>query len=92
MLLQREMESGGLLMTGWIARNKGKLAFAVAFLSLAAVGGWAYLYESLPGGVWHRNRITGATCYKTVHCWSESKDPFGKGLKLPSDPFGKAGE
>lgn len=67
-----------------------KALFFVVFAGLAAVGGWAYLYEMLPGGVWHRNRLTGATCYITVHCWMNDRDPFGKGLKLPSEPFGKS--
>lgn len=58
-------------------------------IGLAAVGGSAYLYETLPGGVWHRNRITGATCYIDFHCWVKGRDPFGKGLKLPDQPFGK---
>lgn len=79
-------------MSKWLVANKGTVIFVLAFLSLSAIGAWAFLYESLPGGVWHRNRITGAICYETVHCWSKTKDPFGKGLKLPSDPFGKLDE
>jgi hypothetical protein len=76
-------------MSNWLAANKGMVISVLAFLGLAAIGAWAFLYESLPGGVWHRNRLTGATCYKTVYCWSGTKDPFGKGLKLPNEPFGK---
>ncbi len=79
-------------MSNWLATNRALVAFGIGFLGLAAVGGWAYLYQSLPGGVWHRNRITGATCYKTVYCWNSAQDPFGKGLKLPNEPFGKIGE
>lgn len=79
-------------MSKWFAANRLMIAFTVMFLGLAAVGAWAYLYQTLPGGVWHRNRITGATCYKTVYCWSGTKDPFGKGLKLPNEPFGKIDE
>jgi hypothetical protein len=76
-------------MSKWLAANKRTVMYVLAFLGLLAIGAWAFLYESLPGDVWHRNRITGATCYKTVHCWSATKDPFGKGLKLPNEPFGK---
>lgn len=76
-------------MTRWLVANKWMAIFAIGFLGLSAVGGWAYLYQTLPGGVWHRNRLTGATCYKTVYCWTSAKDPFGKGLKLPNEPFGK---
>lgn len=76
-------------MSSWFAANKGTLIYALAFLALLAIGAWAFLYESLPGGIWHRNRITGAICYETVYCWSTTKDPFGKGLKLPNEPFGK---
>lgn len=79
-------------MSKWFAANRTMILFTIVFLGLAAVGGWAYLYQTLPGGVWHRNRITGATCYKTVYCWSGTKDPFGKGLKLPNEPFGKMDE
>lgn len=79
-------------MSTWLAANKRAIFSVLTALLLSAIGAWAFLYESLPGGVWHRNRITGAICYETVHCWSATKDPFGKGLKLPSDPFGKVGE
>lgn len=75
-------------MVKWLAANKGAVTFVLAFSILAGIGGWAYLFESLPGGLWHRNRLTGATCYKTVYCWTSMKDPFGKGLKLPNEPFG----
>jgi hypothetical protein len=79
-------------MFRWLATNRWMLVSAIGFLGLAAIGGWAYLYQSLPGGVWHRNRLTGATCYNTVYCWTSTKDPFGKGLKLPNEPFGKTDE
>ena len=76
-------------MSNWFAANKGMVMAVLAFLGLSAIGAWAFLYEALPGGVWHRNRLTGATCYRTVYCWTTTKDPFGKGLKLPNEPFGK---
>jgi hypothetical protein len=79
-------------MSKWLAENKVMALFSITFLAFAAIGGWAYLYQTLPGGVWHRNRITGATCYKTVYCWASTKDPFGKGLKLPNEPFEKGQE
>ncbi|WP_363350089.1 hypothetical protein [Methylocystis echinoides] len=79
-------------MLHWLDGKRGVFAFVVVFIGLSIVGGWAYLFETLPGGVWHRNRITGATCYRTVHCWTAASDPFGKGLKLPAEPFGKLSE
>ncbi len=79
-------------MFRWLAENKMMIMFAILFTGLAGIGGWAYLYQTLPGGVWHRNRLTGAICYKTAYCWTGTKDPFGKGLKLPNEPFGKIAE
>jgi hypothetical protein len=76
-------------MSQWFEGKKKLLAGACLFLIIAGLGAWILLYQTLPGGVWHQNRITGATCYITVHCWTQGKDPFGKGLKLPTDPFGK---
>ena len=72
----------------WIAAHKAKIASGGLLLGLIAGVAWVFLYEALPGGLWHRNRLTGATCYKTVYCWATIRDPFGKGLKLPKDPFG----
>lgn len=86
------VSSGGGCMSKWLAANKMMIVFVLGFLGLAAIGGWTYLFQTLPGGVWHRNRITGATCYKTAYCWTGKKDPFGKGLKLPDEPFGKVEE
>jgi hypothetical protein len=76
-------------MSKWLAANKRMVISVLAVLGLSALAAWAFLFESLPGEVWHRNRLTGAVCYKTVYCWSGAKDPFGKGLKLPNEPFGK---
>jgi hypothetical protein len=79
-------------MSNWSSEKKTLIAGVALFIILAGVGAWTILYQTLPGGVWHRNRLTGATCYITVHCWRQGKDPFGKGLKLPTDPFGKVEE
>lgn len=83
---------GNIKYVQLVRREKTLIAGVALFIILAGVGAWTILYQTLPGGVWHRNRLTGATCYITVHCWTQGKDPFGKGLKLPTDPFGKVEE
>ncbi len=79
-------------MINWLKQRKALVASVVVFLGLAGLGAATLLWETLPGGVWHRNRLTGAKCYIKVYCWKTDKDPFGKGLKLPDDPFGKIDE
>jgi hypothetical protein len=46
---------------------------AVAIILATLIGAWMFRYETYGIGV-HRNRFTGAVCFKSEECWFSSNE------------------
>lgn len=63
-------------MREWL--SDGQRLIALAILVAAILFAWMNRYETLPGGIFHRNRLTNAMCYGVDECW------FKNGSALPN--------
>jgi hypothetical protein len=54
----------------WLSDGRRAMAAAVVFGVLVAA--WMLRYETLPHGIYHKNRLTGAICHIRSSCWFSS--------------------
>ena len=54
--------------------SNGQKAFALVIASAILLMAWMVRFESADKyGFFHRNRFTGAVCYRTTECWFTSE-------------------
>jgi hypothetical protein len=62
---------GTMKVLEWL--SDGRRLLAVAIILATLIGAWMFRYETYGIGV-HRNRFTGAVCFKSEECWFSSNE------------------